>query len=193
MRIRSRPGSGPRWSTTRPAGCAEILRQKAAGRSELSQKDLRRVVARASKRFGDSQLAQASNQIAADTMPKNAARHGYSEVYTSTMEYLAGIDQQVREIIREVGYDRFSREELDLVEMRAAEKFDSATSFSSVLWQNGLLGCVEPGGETRFYSHADMDQFDLPDDAASYAFHPCVIDSIPIRGVGDPVYPFRRG
>src|SRR6266540_4249690 len=119
MRIRSRPGSGPRWSTTRPAGCAEILRQKAAGRSELSQKDLRRVVARASKRFGDSQLAQASNQIAADTMPKNAARHGYSD--------------------------------------------------------------------------ADMDQFDLPDDAASYAFHPCVIDSIPIRGVGDPVYPFRRG
>jgi hypothetical protein len=173
--------------------CAEILRQKAAGRSELSQSDLRRVVSRASKRFGDSQLAQSSNQIAADTMPKNAARHGYSEVYTSTMEYLAGIDQQVREIIREVGYDRFSTEELELIEMRAAEKFDSATSFPSVLWQNGLLGYVEPGGETRFYSHADMDQFDLPADAASYVFHPCVIDSVPIHGIGDPVYPFRRG
>jgi hypothetical protein len=173
--------------------CGEILRQKAAGRSELPQKDLRAVVARAAKRFGDSQLAQAGNQIAADTMPSDAARHGYSEVYTSTMEYLTGIDQQVREIIREVGYDRFSREELELIELRAAEKFDSATSFPSVLWQNGLLGYVEPGGETRFYSHADMDQFDLPDDAASYVFHPCVVDSIPIRGVGDPVYPYRRG
>jgi len=62
-----------------------------------------------------------------------------------------------------------------------------------VLWQNGLLGYVEPGGETRFYSHADMDQFDIPADAASYVFHPCVIDSVRIRGVGDPVYPFRRG
>jgi hypothetical protein len=173
--------------------CAEILRQKAAGRPEFPQEDLRRVVSRASKRFGDSQLAQSSNQIAADTMPKDAARHGYSEVYTSTMEYLSGIDQQVREIIREVGYDRFSREELELIEMRAAEKFESATSFPSVLWQNGLLGYVEPGGETRFYSHADMDQFDVPAGAASYVFHPCVIDSVAIRGVGDPVYPFRRG
>jgi hypothetical protein len=173
--------------------CAEILRQKAAGRSEIPQGDLRRVVSRASKRFGDSQLAQSGNQIAADTMPKDAARHGYSEVYTSTMEYLAGIDQQVREIIREVGYDRFSREELELIEMRAAEKFDSSTSFPSVLWQNGLLGYVDPGGETRFYSHTDMDQFDIPAGAASYVFHPCVIDSVAIRGVGDPVYPFRRG
>jgi hypothetical protein len=175
------------------AVCAEILRQKAAGHSELSQSDLRRVVSRASKRFGDSQLAQSANQIAADTMPANAARHGYSEVYTSTMEYLSGIDQQVREIIREVGYDRFSQEELELIEMRASDRFDSATSFPSVLWQNGLLGYVERGGETRFYSHADMDQFDIPPDAAGYVFHPCVIDSVRIRGVGDPVYPFRRG
>jgi len=161
--------------------------------TEFSQPDLRRVVSRSSKRFGDSQLAQTSNQIAADTMPKDAARHGYSEIYTSTMEYLAGIDHQVRGIIREVGRDRFSREELELMSMRADEKFDSTTSFPSVLWQNGLLGYVEAGGEAHFYSHADMDQFDIPIGADSYVFHPCVIDSVPIRGVGDPVYPFRRG
>jgi heme exporter protein D len=52
---------------------------------------------------------------------------------------------------------------------------------------------VEAGGEAHFYSHADMDQFDIPIGADSYVFHPCVIDSVPIRGVGDPVYPFRRG
>jgi hypothetical protein len=28
--------------------------------------------------------------------------------------------------------------------------------------------------------------------ARSYVFHPCVIDSVGIDGVGDPVYPFRR-
>jgi hypothetical protein len=173
------------------AVCAEIIRQKAAGRTEIPQADLRAVVARASKRFGDSQLAQASNQVAADTMPPDAARNEYTEVYTSTLEYLTGIDQQVRDIIREVGQDRFSREELELVSMQADGKFDSATSLPSVLWQNGLLGYVEAGGEARFYSHADMDQFDLPM-ARGYVFHPCVIDSVGIDGVGDPVYPFRR-
>jgi hypothetical protein len=173
--------------------CAEILRQRAAGRSELPQADLRRVVSRSSRRFGDSQLAQASNQIAADTMPKDAARRGYSEVYTSTMEYVAGIDQEVRDIIREIGHDRFSRQQLELMRLRADKRFDSTTSFPSVLWQNGLLGYVEPGGAARFYSHADMDQFDLPTEADDYVFHPCVIDSVRIRGVGDPVYPFSRG
>jgi hypothetical protein len=173
------------------AVCAEIVRQKAAGRPEFPQADLRAVVARASKRFGDSQLAQASNQVAADTMPSDAARHEYTEVYTSTLEYLTGIDQQVRDIIREVGQDRFSREELELVSMQADGKFDSATSLPSVLWQNGLLGYVAAGGQARFYSHADMDQFDLPM-AREYVLHPCVIDSVGIVGVGDPVYPFRR-
>jgi hypothetical protein len=171
--------------------CAEILRQKAAGRSEFSQAGLRRVVARAAKRFGDSQLAQASNQVAADTMPKDAARNEYSEVYTSTVEYLTGIDQQVRDIIREVGRDRFSREELELVAMQAHGKFDSSTDLPSVLWQNGLLGYVETSGEARFYSHADMDQFIVPT-AHGYVFHPCMIDSVGISGVGDPIYPFRR-
>jgi hypothetical protein len=172
--------------------CAEILRQKAAGRSEFPQADLRRVVARASKRFGDSQLAQISNQVAADTMPKDAARNEYSEVYTSTTEYLTGIDGQVRDIIREVGRDRFSRDELELVAMQADGKFDGSTDLPSVLWQNGLLGYVEASGEARFYSHADMEQFSVPT-AGSYVFHPCVIDSVGISGVGDPVYPFRRG
>src|SRR6266498_969325 len=171
--------------------CAEIVRQKAAGRSEMPQADLRRVVARAAKRFGDSQLAQASNQVAADTMPKDAARNEYTEVYTSTLEYLTGIDQQIRDIIREVGRDRFSREELELVSMQADGKFDSSTSLPSVLWQNGLLGYVEAGGEARFYSQADTDQFNIPM-ARGYVFHPCVVESVGIDGVGDPVYPFRR-
>jgi hypothetical protein len=75
---------------------------------------------------------------------------------------------------------------------RADGEFDSSTDLSSVLWQNGLLGYVEAKGEARFYSHADMDQFSLPM-ARSYVFHPCVIDSVGISSVGDPVYPFRRG
>jgi hypothetical protein len=172
--------------------CAEIVRQKAAGRRELSQADLRRVVSRSSRWYGDSQLAQASNQIAADTMPTGAARQGYTEVYTSTVEYLAGIDQQVREIIRGVGVDRFTRRELDGMQDQASQAFDSTTNLPSVLWQSGLLGYVEQDGEAHFYSQADMDQFDIPMDADHYVFHPNMIDSVRIRGIGDPVYPFPR-
>jgi hypothetical protein len=172
--------------------CAEIVRQKAAGRPELSQSDLRRVVSRSSKRFGDSQLAQSSNQIAADTMPEGAARHGYSEVYTSTLEYLEGIDQRVRQIIKRVGVDRFPREQLDRMGLEAEKAFDGTTNFPSVLWQSGLLGYVEKDGEAHFYSQVDMDQFDIPMDMDDYVFHPSMIDSVRIRGIGDPVYPFRR-
>ena len=38
-----------------------------------------------------------------------------------------------------------------------------------------------------------MDQFDIPTDMDDYVFHPSLIDSVRIRGIGDPVYPFSRG
>ena len=136
------------------------------------------VVARASKRFGDSQLAQASNQVAADTMPSDAARNEYTEVYTSTLEYLTGIDQQVRDIIREVGRDRFSRDELELVSMQADGKFDSSTSLPSVLWQNGLLGYVDKDGKHRFYSLGDVEEFHLAPYVENYVLHPCLARSV---------------
>lgn len=172
--------------------CEEILRQKRLGRAEFPQAVLRSVVSRSAKRFGDSQLAQSSNQIAADMMPQHAALGRYSELYTGTMEYLEGIDQQIRSIVREVGRDRFSQEGFELMRSRAASEFGEKIDLPSVLWQNGLLGYVEPDGESRFYSLADMDEFDIPTDTEEYVFHPCVIDSARIESVGGPVYPFSR-
>jgi hypothetical protein len=172
--------------------CEEVVRQKAAGRAEFPQAALRSIVSRSSKRFGDSQLAQSSNQIAADMMPLHAASQRYSDLYTGTMEYLAGVDRQLRAIIREVGRDRFTREELELMRRRGHQEFEDATDLPSVLWQNGLLGYVETDGEARFYSLTDMDEFDMPIDAREYVFHPCVLDSTRIKGVGAPVYPFKR-
>ena len=64
--------------------------------------------------------------------------------------------------------------------------FDSTTNLPSVLWQSGLLGYVEQDGEAHFYSQADMDQFDIPMDADHYVFHPNMIDSVRIRGIGTP-------
>jgi hypothetical protein len=84
------------------------------------------------------------------------------------------------------------RQKLELMQRQADDAFDRATNLPSVLWQSGLLGYVEKDGEAHFYSQADMDQFDIPMDMDDYVFHPCMIDSARIRGIGDPVYPFRR-
>jgi hypothetical protein len=61
----------------------------------------------------------------------------------STAEYLAGIDQQLREIIRRVGVDRFTRRELDGMQDQAARAFDRTTNLPSVPWQSRLLGYVD--------------------------------------------------
>ena len=172
--------------------CQEILRQKAAGRSEFPPSVLRQVVSRSAKRFGDSQLAQSGNQVAADMMPAHAALRHFSEYYTATMEYVGGVDRQIRDIIREVGGDRFSRQQLESMKRRGEEEFEGSTNLLAVLWQNGLLGYEDTDGQAQFYSLADMDEFDMPTDAGSYVFHPCVLDSARIHGVGPPVYPFRR-
>jgi hypothetical protein len=140
--------------------CAEIVRQKAAGRRELSQADLRRVVSGSSKRYGDSQLAQASNQIAADTMPSGAAHHGYTEVYTSTVEYLAGIDQQLREIIRRVGVDRFTRRELDSMQDQAS-RWTPTTTSSIPTWST-VSGSARSGTPSTRSAPAEADDVRRP-------------------------------
>ena len=65
----------------------EILRHRKAGRDRLPDAALRDVVARCAKQFGDSQLAQCANQIAADLMPANAGRYDFSGAFTGDQAY----------------------------------------------------------------------------------------------------------
>ena len=87
----------------------EVLRQKQAGHEGLPPAALQAVVQRCAKRFGDSQLAQCANQISSDLMPKNAALHDYSELFTSTQAYISGVQEDVRSFVRMIGVDRFPR------------------------------------------------------------------------------------
>ena len=98
---------------------------------------------RCAKRFGDSQLAQCANQISSDLMPKNAALHDYSELFTSTQAYISGVQEDVRSFVRMIGVDRFSRADLEALQEVADLHFEKATDLASVLWQNGLLGYVD--------------------------------------------------
>jgi len=153
----------------------EILRQKQAGQQGLPPAALQGVVQRCAKRFGDSQLAQCANQISSDLMPKNAALHNYSELFTSTQAYINDVQEDVRSFVRMIGVDQFSRADLVALQEVADLHFEKATDLASVLWQNGLLGYVDETGRRRFYSMGDAEEFHFPPEAGTYVLHPCLV------------------
>src|SRR5271169_1025842 len=166
----------------------EVLRQKQAGHEGLPPAALQGVVQRCAKRFGDSQLAQCANQISSDMMPKNAALHDYSELFTSTQAYISGVQEDVRSFVRLIGVDRFSRADLVALQEVADLHFEQPTDLASVLWQNGLLGYIDESGRRRFYSMGDVEEFHFPPDVDAYVLHPCLMYTVGgIRHVGaDP-------
>jgi hypothetical protein len=156
----------------------EVLRQKQAGRDSLSPTVLGGVIGRCAKRFGDSQLAQCANQISADLMPKNAALHNYSEVFTSTQAYISGVREDVRSFVRLIGVDQFPRADLAGLQEVANLHFEQATDLAAVLWQNGMLGYIDETGKRRFYSLGDVEEFHFPPEVDTYVLHPCLVNAV---------------
>ncbi|HTS97770.1 MAG TPA: serine/threonine-protein kinase [Streptosporangiaceae bacterium] len=156
----------------------EVLRQKQAGHEGLPAAALQGVVHRSAKRFGDSQLAQCANQISSDLMPKNAALHNYSELFTSTQAYISGVQEDVRSFVRMLGVDVFPRADLEALQEVADLHFEKATNLASVLWQNGLLGYIDEIGQRRFYSMGDIEEFHFPPDVGTYVLHPCLVHAV---------------
>jgi hypothetical protein len=118
-------------------------------------------------------------------MPKNAALHNYSEVFTSTQAYISGVQEEVRSFVRLIGVDRFPRADLKVLQEVADLHFEKATDLASVLWQNGLLGYIDEVGRRRFYSLGDVEEFHLPPEVDTYVLHPCLVYSVGgIRHVG---------
>ena len=156
----------------------EVLRQKQTGHRGLPPGALQAVVQRCAKRFGDSQLAQCANQISSDLMPKNAALHNYSELFTSTQAYISGVQEEVRSFVRMIGADRFPRADLEALQEMADLHFEQATNLASVLWHNGLLGYVDETGRRRFYSMGDVEEFHLPPEVDTYVLHPCLVHAV---------------
>ncbi|HUK67320.1 MAG TPA: serine/threonine-protein kinase [Streptosporangiaceae bacterium] len=185
----------------------EVLRQKQAGHDGLAPAVLQGVVQRCAKRFGDSQLAQCANQISSDLMPKNAALHNYSELFTSTQAYISGVQEDVRSFVRMIGVDRFSRADLEALQEMADLHFEKATDLAAVLWQNGLLGYVDETGQRRFYSMGDVEEFHFPPEVDTYVLHPCLVytaggirhvgadsgGAVSVRRASPPASPGRNG
>jgi hypothetical protein len=161
--------------------CQETARHQRLGARRLPEAVLSSVVSRAAKRFGDSQLAQCGNQVSSDLMPKHAVLRNFSDVYLSTQAYTQGVVSEIRNFIKLVGTDRFTRSDLGEMREMANVHFERTTDLASVLWQNGLLGYIDESGQPRYYSLGDVDEFFFPEDIAEYIFHPCLVHSVGIR------------
>lgn len=170
--------------------CREIRRAKAHG-GDLRQEWIRKTVRDQAIGFGNEQLAICASQIISSGMPSDAARQGYSEIYTGDDEYRNYIRDKLKEIILAIGRDRFSRSELQAATALAKQEFGNTSNAFSVLWQNRLLGYVDrtPDGTRQvFFSERDVAHFKLPQDREEYLFHSCIIDSVGVRSVGtEPV------
>ena len=160
----------------------EILRQKQVGQESLTPTVLHSVIGRSAKRFGDFQLAQCANQISSDLMPKNAALHNYSEIFTSTQAYISGVQEDVRSFVRLIGVERFPRADLKGLQEIANLHFEQATDLASVLWQNGLLGYIDEIGRRRFYSLGDV-KSNFPPEVDTYVLHPCLAHTVGGSGI----------
>jgi hypothetical protein len=161
----------------------EVLKHRKAGADRLPDAVLKDTVARCAKQFGDSQLAQCANQIAADLMPTNAGRYDFSGAFTGDQAYLATIVEDMRSFLRLVRSDVIPRGDLDSLKEIANPHFESATEISSVLWQNGLLGYVDEQGARRFYALGDVEEFTLPPAVDNYVVHPVLARSVGLTSV----------
>ncbi|HJQ25042.1 MAG TPA: hypothetical protein VKA60_14080 [Blastocatellia bacterium] len=167
--------------------CAEISKAKRAGTEVSIEALIRRAVAETARLFGNEQLTICGNQITSNSMPSEAGRYGFSEVYTGDKEYIRGATDNLKTLIAAIGKDRFSGEELHSSRKLADELFGNESDPYSVLWQNGLLGYTEGRGKQKraiFFSEEQMDDFQLPLNKQQYVFHSCLIDSVNLKGVG---------
>jgi len=161
----------------------EVLKHRKAGRDDLPEPVLKDTVARCAKQFGDSQLAQCANQIAADLMPANAGRYDFTGAFTGDQAYLSTIVEDMRSFLRLVKADVIPRADLDSLKEIANPHFESATEISSVLWQNGLLGYLDERGCRRFYALGDVEEFSLPPEVDNYVVHPVLARSVGLTSV----------
>lgn len=174
--------------------CQALARHRTNRPEETFDTVIRRSVGAAAKIFGNEQLAICANHILSNSMPKHAAIHGYSEVYTGAGEHLHGLADELKSLISSIGKDRFPRGELEAGRNLASSLLPDGGDPFSALWQNGLLGYVESATRTPrivFFDEDNMDDFNLPRDKETYVFHSCLIDSVGIQPVGsEPVIPF---
>lgn len=140
----------------------------------------KRIVSENSRAFADEQILISANQLASHDAPPFSAKHGYSEWYTSTVEYTNSRRKPIEDFIRYIGYESFNEEKLVEAGESIKDQIASNVNMGTVLWQNGLIGVKRKGTDPDF-EFCNLTRgvgFSIPQGCVLYAFHPSLIDAI---------------
>ncbi len=72
-------------------------------------------------------------------MPAHAAQHDYSDTYTGGKEFVRGLVDDLKRLIRSIGTDRFKEKKLLEAQAFGKKLFGAEVDAFSVMWINGLL------------------------------------------------------
>ena len=148
------------------------------------ENEIRKRVSRCAKKFGNELLQICANQIINNEMPGDAGKKEYSEVYTSINEYTESISSIIKEILYDMGKDKFTWEELKQIQEIAKNKIGTNSKILDVLWQNRGLGYIEdsPNGKIEnFFIDEEFEEFLLPKKKEMYVLRSCLIDACGIK------------
>ncbi|OYP35844.1 hypothetical protein CGZ80_10660 [Rhodopirellula sp. MGV] len=167
---------------------AIVVAAKMSGRKNIASQQIRDVVSKQAKSFGEEQLKICTNQILSSNLSNESTKYEFSDLYTGNVEYREDMYEQLRRVLRLLGKDSFSQNDLKEAEEAAMEKFGESSDAMSVLWQNRLLGYSDaPISQEQFsevfYSEHNLSEFRLPRDKPRYLLHPCLIDSVGLTSV----------
>jgi hypothetical protein len=157
--------------------------------SEISETQIRDLVARSARVFGREQISIAANQIAADMMPAGATWFGLSEVHIGNDEgasaYGSAVESSLLETLRQTQTDRFPAKVLRSLGEEFCRAFGEQIDVPSILWQNGILGYVAHDGSAIFREAVETEETRLPRTWETYVLHPTIVDvvGIPMRGL----------
>ena len=166
--------------------CREVLQHKSMHDDHSLEDAIRTTVAEVARFLGGEQLIICGNLIASDQVPTDAARYEYSDVYTSSQEYVRGIADRLATLLNSIGKEEFSYDELTNAQQYAHELFGNDSDAFTALWQNGLVGYSETadtGEKIKFYNEFSLADFNIPLRKGKYVFHSSLIDSVGIKPV----------
>lgn len=160
--------------------CNEI---KGLGGEKPDEQTIREIVSKCSGEFASRQVAQAANQVLSDIIPQDAYRHGYEHVYLEPNGYqLQDARNSVLECIALTQQDIFGVDALERIDAHATELFysDVHVRLSDIMWQQSLLGYVDPAGKGHFCNVESFDGNSLivprHQQVKSYIWNPIVFD-----------------
>ncbi|WP_127900552.1 P-loop ATPase, Sll1717 family [Solirhodobacter olei] len=162
-------------------------RENGISDSNSWQEVIRKLVSRAARSFANEQLTICANQLASHDRPEFSARHDYHELYTSGQEYISAKSSYLKEVIKMIGAEAFDRDALNEARTAISADLPRDVDVMSILWQNGLVGCKHKEDQIgySFFNLDDREDFLIPDDAISFAFHSCVRDAVPLGISGE--------